>query len=769
MIDSWFSTPLVDALGWTILHSLWQASLLAGILWIVSRIPRGISSPTRYWLAYGTLLGQFAWSVVTFFQLYEPALLVEEAVAGQAFYFLTEAPTTPASPASEDTTLLNWVVMVWLVGALIGAAKLCWSFGRVRRMQRRALTAVPRDFARLVDTLADRLDLTSQFQLGISEQINGPALVGHLRPMLLFPVAVINQLSVEEVEVVILHELAHLKRKDHWWNLLQCLLEVVFYYHPIIWWIGARIREEREHCCDDLVLSAGSDQITYAKTLLFFAQQRQPPPNALALAGKTGGLLGRIQRFINQQNIPYQMKSRLFLLPLITLVALLTTAAYVPTVEESQANEETSLPLAENMAPAPDSYRGAPSTDLSFPEMTAEVVDSLPMGRHQVSSYRNGESTEVLVEDGEIKELKINGETIPESEYDQYQEMVEGMLGQSSSGRMANRFPQVRGYMKSYRISPEGDTLSRNFWENRRPRGRMEWYEIDGEGDTLIHNRIERSFELLNDQFPQMEFRFEDLRDQMKDLQFEYQQLGDSNFFYFEDMSEKLREQFEGMDVEMEKIFQLDGDTDGIFRWNGEDGGVFRFDFDGDSTFFKIDSTINKTFNFYFDNDGQPMLPGQGLENRFERQRELLRERGRRLDEEQLNLEELDQMIDKLEQRKAEQLRRMEERESMIDERNRAMQRSFEERAKEIESVRRERVRNASPDYQRIIKQLEEEGLLEMNKELKKLMITESSLKVNGKKASAAAHQRYLEIFKSRYGNTLGDKFSVTIKLSESR
>lgn len=743
MIDSWFSAPLVDALGWTILHSLWQASLLAGILWMVSRIPRGVSSRLRYRLAYGTLLAQLTWSLATFFQLYEPVTTAESAVVTTPFYLFTPPVTEVTGPVPQETSLLYWVVIVWMVGALVGAVRLCWSFGRVRRMQRRARMAAPEAFARRVATLADRLDLRTNFRLGLSDRISGPALVGHLRPVLLFPIAVINQLSPEEAEVVILHELAHLKRKDHWWNLLQCLLEVVFYYHPVIWWIGARIREEREHCCDDLVLGTGSDQITYAKTLLFFAQLRQQPASALALAGKSGGLLGRIQRFIHQQNIPYQMKSRLFLLPLITLVALLTTAAYAPSTEAETAPTKTTLPLAEDIAPAT-----SPAPDRLPPAFIDSPADSLPRGRHQVSSFRNGESTEVTVEDGEIRSLKINGETIPPSEYDQHQDMVERMLGQSGSGRMTLQFPAVRGYMKSYRISPEGDTLESNLWEDRQPRSHIEWYEIDKEGDTLTHKRMGRRYE-LRDAFP-------------KDLELR-----------FEDLTEKLRKHSENMDFEMEKIFQLDEDTDGMFRWNGESGGIFRFEMDGDTTFFDLDSTMSKSFNFYFDNDGQPMMPGRGLEREYAPDRELR--------EEDLDLRELDQMIEKLERRREERMLRLEEqqeelreRRQRLEEREKNLERTYEERLRQREEMNRARgyaresERASSPDYQRLIEQLQSEGLVELKKELRKIDVTESSLKINGKKTSADAHRRYLEIFKQRYGNTLGDKFSVTVKMKEN-
>ncbi|MEM9261309.1 MAG: M56 family metallopeptidase, partial [Bacteroidota bacterium] len=334
--------------------------------------------------------------------------------------------------------LLFWVVVFWGLGLLIGTVRLGLSFGRVRRMQRAAQAAVPVAFRQRVTDLANRLNYRGQLNIGVGELIDGPALVGHFKPLLLFPLAVVNQLSVEEAEAVVLHELAHLKRKDHWWNLFQCLIEVVFYYHPVVWWIGARIREEREHCCDDMVLRHGPGRLAYAKALLYFEEHRTTPATAVALTNNPNGLLGRVQRVLNQQNLPYQMKSRLFLLPLLALIALVTTAAYKPTAETPDPAPATTPAVEVNTTSATFNPDPAPAV---APELlvatTAQMEpDTLPPGKHQVSSFRNGKSTEVTVEDGEIKSLKIDGETIPPAEYDEHEAMVERLLG--GSGRSSN-------------------------------------------------------------------------------------------------------------------------------------------------------------------------------------------------------------------------------------------------------------------------------------------------------------------------------------------
>ncbi len=206
---------------------------------------------------------------------------------------------------------------------------------------------------RHVTALADRIGYRGTVRLGLTDRITGPMLVGHLKPVLLFPVAMVNQLTTEEAETVILHELAHLRRADHLFHLLQCLLEVLFYYHPAIHWIGARIREEREHCCDDLVLRYGPGKLPYARALLYFSEQ-SPNPVATALSlTDGGGLLARVRRFIDHQETKYTMKSRLFILPILAVATFVGTAAYAPADKAMEAPLSVEIPSAPALA-APD-------------------------------------------------------------------------------------------------------------------------------------------------------------------------------------------------------------------------------------------------------------------------------------------------------------------------------------------------------------------------------------------------------------------------------
>ncbi|WP_116106007.1 M56 family metallopeptidase [Lewinella sp. IMCC34191] len=408
----------IAALGTTILHSLWQATLLAGVLWLVSR-QRGLSARTRYSFAYATLVGQCLLSAATFLHYRSPSPHLEATVKQAVIEMVAAGPavSTPRHLLYTPDFWMAALVSCWLVGMLVGSLKLSVSLWHLRRMQRTAVTDVPREFAQLVRYLANRIGYTGPLRLKTSSSVTTPMLIGHLKPILLFPIAMVNQLSTEESETVILHELAHLRRHDHWFNLLQCLIEVLFYYHPAIHWIGARIREEREHCCDDLVLYYGPGRLPYARALLHFSLAGAGEPAALSLTDG-GGLLGRVRRFLDQQEISYKMKSRLLLLPVMAILVLVATAAYVPTDSSSNAD--------------------APSPDLSLPALAAQNTlsagDTLPQGTHQMTRISDGKTTRLRVEDGEIKELQLDGREIPEEEFSQYEDRAEELLGVRRQG-----------------------------------------------------------------------------------------------------------------------------------------------------------------------------------------------------------------------------------------------------------------------------------------------------------------------------------------------
>ncbi len=738
MISLPFSLPIIDALGWTIVHSLWQATLLGGLLWITSRTIS--SAQLRYRLAYGTLLSQLLLSCLTFAYCYEPlaAPIKAPLAEGNLTFLLTETGTSGWEPGS----ILPYVVLLWLLGLVIGVVRLSISFGRVRRMRSSAERAVPAAFDHLVRQLAQRIGYLGKLRIALSSAVDGPALVGHLKPILLFPVAMINQLTPEQAEAVILHELAHLQRKDHWWNLLQCLIEVLFQYHPMIWWIGARIREEREHCCDDVVLAYGPGGLPYAKALLYFETQRSTPTTAVALTNNPGGLLGRVQRFLHKQNIPYQMKSRLFLLPLLGLIALVSTAAYVPSATELSAEvadaSDITTTEASNVA-----NRNITPDAVSAPlgRIVPPAIDTLPRGRHKVTSYRNGKSTEFVVEDGAIQSLKIDGKDIPSSEYDEHQPMIERMLGTNETKTKA--FFWNGRDLEDMELELEGEaiefeTLIEKFSE-----------DFEGWGGSIesLGERIGEDFEGIFEDGANV-FRFRSSFPS-QEFSFDFDSLPGSNFRFFAD----------SIAFKVDTMF-LRGDANFIRKFNSKDielDGDVRILRDGGATWITRDGMRKEALS-----DEEKIREMETMLERLERKKAAMkRELEAIRNGEAREMRETERKV-REERRLVEIEVREAQREALRE------QRDAELEMREAKVMAREaKERRDGPDYESIVKVLQGEGLIPEG-EVNTFKLDNSSLKINGKKMAANVHSRFIEVYQERYGDTLGKKFQVKYQHKEN-
>src|SRR5262249_17738290 len=148
-----------------------------------------------------------------------------------------------------------------------------------------------------VSALAARLGLTRQVRVLIAGAADGPSVVGWLRPVVLLPSATLLGLTPEQLEAVLAHELAHVRRHDYLVNLAQSLVETVLFYHPAVWWVSSRIRHERELCCDDLAVRSCGDALCYARALTRLERLRIASPE-LAMGAAGGPLLFRVRRLM---------------------------------------------------------------------------------------------------------------------------------------------------------------------------------------------------------------------------------------------------------------------------------------------------------------------------------------------------------------------------------------------------------------------------------------------------------------------------------------
>jgi len=292
-----------DALNSALLHSLWQDAIVGLLLWGTLIAMRRASANARYIVCCAALGLMAALPVITTLVLSErgysaqplmPATLtVEPTVVSTAPDALTPRESGPADWLAP---LAPWALPVWLFGVLACSLRLVLAGAHAVVLKQRS---DPEDgpIAATVARLAAGIGLRRLVSVRISMRTDSPATLGLLRPVILLPPAVALGVTPQQFEALLAHELAHIRRHDYLINLLQMLVETLFFYHPAVWWASRRIRVERELCCDDIAVEACGDAVGYAQALTKVARMQISRPG-LALGATGGPFLQRIQRLL---------------------------------------------------------------------------------------------------------------------------------------------------------------------------------------------------------------------------------------------------------------------------------------------------------------------------------------------------------------------------------------------------------------------------------------------------------------------------------------
>jgi len=270
-------------------HFLWQGLAIAAILFILLHILR--SANARYNACAGALALMCASPVATFYYL-APHVSVLGGTRG--IVLDTALATTGSVPASwfeANATRLFWL---WLGGALFLLVRAALSWRKARRVVTRGFEPLVERLEAPARRLAAQLGAKS-VQFRVSARVMSALVFGWLKPIIVLPAAALGRLTEAEIEALLAHELAHVVRRDFLANLLQTVAECVLFYHPLVWWVSARMREERELCCDDFAVAVCRDEVLYSKALLRLEELRMEP----ALAATGGRLSLRIRRLLD--------------------------------------------------------------------------------------------------------------------------------------------------------------------------------------------------------------------------------------------------------------------------------------------------------------------------------------------------------------------------------------------------------------------------------------------------------------------------------------
>ena len=376
----------LESLGWTLVHFCWQAAAIALVYWLTDAVLRKARSQTRYVLALATMLLMLISALATF--AYEetrgdaalsssPDAFSSPAMAaiGSSLSGLKTAGTTTPPVLLPLSRFMPWLDVAWLLGVACLSTRTIGGWWLIHRLRRSMVLKAPEAVYANFVCLCERLGITRQVSLYISHHIQGPLTIGVVRSVVIVPASALMALSPEQLEAVLAHELAHVRRADYLWNLIQTMVETLLFFHPAVWWLGHRLREQRELCCDDVAVESCADPLVYATALLRLEERRSQRLNlAMALDGHRpwSGLSARIARILGETSgkkgprelvsVPLAAICALFLLVLLPMPQLF-----------AGLRKNMQPQIAAPAASAPLSFPSAP-TAMNFPEPVVSTV-----------------------------------------------------------------------------------------------------------------------------------------------------------------------------------------------------------------------------------------------------------------------------------------------------------------------------------------------------------------------------------------------------------
>jgi bla regulator protein blaR1 len=419
-IDPIISSTLVEALGWTILHSLWQGGVIGVLLYVLHVITRNRTAALRYNIALGALFLIISSFAVTFAYHYsrvsETATAVSETPAATApgtgaLVFMVQNAGQAASSdiASKLSPYLPLIVSLWMAGIALLSIRFIGGLIYVNRLKKKNATII-HELSETVNHLCYLLAVSRPVKVMESALVKVPVAIGYLKPVILLPAGLATGMGTAELEAILAHEIAHIRRNDFIINILQSLAEIVLFYHPAVYWINSVARRERENCCDDLAVSVSGSPLPLA-TALAQLEELNPGTPAFALAATgQGALLQRIKRMLVPGTAVFPSRPGAALVVIgILMIAL---AAFTPgkkKKEKDNTNEiyEVELPVVEIYTGDGDTLKGKKKEKKKSEK---EVIIMKNSEGKTTDMYINGEKVpaeKIAAEEAKVAESEV--------------------------------------------------------------------------------------------------------------------------------------------------------------------------------------------------------------------------------------------------------------------------------------------------------------------------------------------------------------------------
>ncbi|MDB5087822.1 MAG: hypothetical protein JWR09_1816, partial [Mucilaginibacter sp.] len=456
-----FPDNLVKALCDTLLHSLWQGLILAAVTGLIIVFTRKSAAAKRYNLLVAALALFAAGTILTF------VIAINHAPVNSPSFFVhnqgTQLNAQPVfkynTPVTHKTTFTEnaigyfnknaaTVVLIWFMIVCARCLQLATGLQGIYYLRRKNVFKVDAVWEDRVQELAHNLGIWRMVNIVESGVAKVPMVVGHLKPLILIPVGLLIAVPAEEIEAILIHELAHIRRSDYLVNLLQSLMEIVFFFNPAVLWISALIKTERENCCDDIAVAQSSNKVNYIKALVSCQEYNissPAPAYAMALKSNKSHLKDRVTRIISNNNHSLNRVEK-SLLAICLVTAGLFTAAFTNAEKINKLVTNTAKAVMHTVSTS----KKAVINDKQGIKPVAVKTDTTTKGKLRI--YSNDEfenstifegpnyayTTRICKEKGILYQLnyknnalismQVNGKTIPSNKIGTYQPVINQIL-----------------------------------------------------------------------------------------------------------------------------------------------------------------------------------------------------------------------------------------------------------------------------------------------------------------------------------------------------
>jgi beta-lactamase regulating signal transducer with metallopeptidase domain len=380
---------LFHSIGISLIHSLWQSAILAILVYIILRWMRNFSAQSRYILAVIALLFMFFLPVLTFLQFYadqsgneivlqntngnlsNPNTVLHKSTDGFNNVFFSEI-----SGFISDNAFM--FTLFWLIGVGFMIVKFTGGVFLTYRVKHATGIDIQMHWQKRLEILIKRLKIKRKVRIFESTRVNMPLVIGYFKPVIFVPLGTFSQLPYDQLEMLLLHELAHIQRSDYLVNMIQSFIEILLFFNPFVWWISSVIRIERENCCDDLALGINRQPESLAKAIVKLSEtslNQSYKPNVLYF--NKINTMKRIERmFSHQQNKPVTKEKFFVSLLSFAIVAIISTSGLMANSSDTESGSKrvNLIDITNHLVPVSDTLKNG-NVKTTTKEVTVEMKD----------------------------------------------------------------------------------------------------------------------------------------------------------------------------------------------------------------------------------------------------------------------------------------------------------------------------------------------------------------------------------------------------------